>query len=139
MPKSLTAHLSRSVTHFALGTPSGHSTWTPNTDVYESADQTIVKMELAGTDKGDLEVTLHGRLLVVCGCREDACRPRQQRCSFRQMEIDYGFFERRIVIAHAVDGKRVRARFQNGFLRVELPKAARAEPTALAILIELLA
>ena len=136
MPKSFTEHLSRSVTHFALGAPSGRSTWMPNTDVYESADQWIVKMELAGLDKENLEVTLHGRLLVVCGCREDTCRQRQRRCSFRQMEIDYGFFERRLVIPHAVDTKRVRAALHNGFLRVELPKAARADHTTLAILIE---
>jgi len=117
----------------------GHSSWSPNTDVYETHDRLIVKMELAGIEAENIEVMLHDRLLVVCGCRQDACRPKQHRCSFRQMEIDYGYFERRIVLPQPVDAAQTRARLHNGFLRVELPKAARHTSATLAILIERLA
>lgn len=125
------------MTHLTLGTANGQSTWTPNTDVYEAADKLIVKMELAGVEKDELEVTLHSRLLVVCGYREDTCRQRQHQCVFRQMEVDYGFFERRIVLPYPVEVKRARAQLRNGFLRVELPKATRLESRAVALVIEL--
>jgi HSP20 family protein len=91
-------------------------------------------MELAGIEKDSLEITLNDRLLLARGYRKDPCR--QARCSFRQMEIDYGYFERRIVIPRSVDGSRVRAQFQNGFLHVELPKSQQSEHTTVTVIIE---
>jgi len=91
-------------------------------------------MEIAGIEKEDLEITLNDRLLLVRGHRKDPCR--QKRCSFRQMEIDYGPFERRIVIPRSVDGSRVRAQFQNGFLHIELPKSQTSEHTTFTVIIE---
>ena len=91
------------------------SSWAPNTDVYETADRLVVRLELAGVEKDDLEVELEDRLLVVRGYRRDPCR--QKPCSFRQMEIDYG-------------------RFHNGFLHIEVPKTEAAEPMALTVVVE---
>lgn len=136
MAKTAPAHLPHSVVHLGFGAPGGHGAWTPNTDVYETTDLLIVKMELAGVEQEELEITLQDRLLVVCGFREDTCRQPHRRCKFRQMEIDYGAFERRIVLPQAVDGRRVRARMHNGFLRVELPKAQRTEHALVAVVIE---
>src|SRR5690349_8207864 len=86
-----------------LGMPSisQPTAWTPNTDVYENDESLIVRIELAGINKEDLDITLNDRLLLVRGHRPDPCR--RGRCSFRQMEIDYGYFERRILIPRSVD------------------------------------
>src|ERR1041384_6747886 len=99
----LTETLPQSLAFLSLSAAASHSAWTPNTDVYETADHLVVKMEIAGIDKDDLEITLNDRLLLVRGYRKDPCRQRQHRCSFRQMEIDYGYFERRIVIPRSVE------------------------------------
>lgn len=122
--------------HALLGHPTAaaHSAWTPNTDVFETPDSLVVRMEIAGICKDDLQITLNDRLLLVRGHRKDPCR--QGRCSFRQMEIDYGYFERRIVIPRTVDGSRVRAQFLNGFLHIELPKAQHSEHTTVTVIIE---
>ena len=91
-------------------------------------------MEIAGIEKDDLEITLNDRLLLVRVIEKT--RAARQRCSFRQMEIDYGQFERRIVIPRSVDGSRVRAQFQNGFLHIELPKSQKSEHTTFTVIIE---
>jgi HSP20 family protein len=117
-----------------MPTVSQPSAWTPNTDVYETADALVVRMEIAGISKEDLEITLNDRLLVVRGQRPDPCRP--GRCSFRQMEIDYGYFERRILIPRSVDASRVRAQFHNGFLQIELPKSQSSEQHTVTVIIE---
>ena len=135
MTKTVT-DLHASFAYASLASTSSHSTWSPNTDVYETPDHLVVKMELAGIEKEDLEITLKDRLLLVRGHRRDTCRQRPHRCSFRQMEIDYGSFERRIVIPRTVDGNRVRAVFQNGFLHVELPKAVKSEHTTVTVVID---
>ena len=134
MAKTYDQHLHEGLAYLGLPALASHSAWTPNTDVYETPDALVVKMEIAGIDKNDLEITLNDRLLLVRGHRKDPCR--QKRCSFRQMEIDYGYFERRIVIPRSVDGSRVRAQFQNGFLHIELPKSPTSEHTAVTIIIE---
>ena len=121
-----------SVTH--LGLPSTHGAWTPNTDVYETADRLVVRLEVAGVERNSIEIALNERLLVVRGYRRDPCRT--GRCQFRQMEIDYGFFERRIIIHSAVDGERARAVFDNGFLHIDLPKATRTTHTVVTVVIE---
>ena len=136
MAKAISNHLHHSLAYLSLSASAPHSAWTPNTDVYETPDSFVVKMEIAGVQKEDLEITLDDRLLLVRGHRKDLCRHRQHRCSFRQMEIDYGNFERRIVIPRLVDGSRVRAQFHNGFLRIELPKAQQSEHTTVMVIIE---
>jgi HSP20 family protein len=117
-----------------LGLPAAHGAWTPNTDVYETADRLVVRLEVAGVERDDIEITLNERLLVVRGYRRDPCRT--SRCQFRQMEIDYGFFERRIVIPCSVDGNRARAVFDNGFLQIDLPKTARTASATVTVVIE---
>jgi len=134
MAKHLDEHLRQSLAYMHLPALASHSTWTPNTDVYENADNLYVKMELAGIAPEDLQITLEDRLLVVRGNRKDPCR--QHRCSFRQMEVDYGYFERRIVIPRSVDGSRARAQFNNGFLHIELPKAQQSEQATVTVVIE---
>ena len=134
MAKHIKEHLNASFSYLSLTSSTPHGTWTPNTDIYETADTLVIKMEMAGVEKSDLEITLHERLLIVSGHRKDACR--QRRCSFRQVEIDYGSFERHIVIPRTVDGNKAKARFRNGFLRIELPKAEHSEHSTVTVSIE---
>jgi HSP20 family protein len=134
MAKTYDQHLHDSLAYLGLPALASHSAWTPNTDVYETPEGLVVTMEIAGIEKDDLEITLNDRLLLVRGHRKDPCR--QKRCSFRQMEIDYGPFERRIVIPRSVDGSRVRAQFQNGFLHIELPRSQQTEHATFTVIIE---
>jgi HSP20 family protein len=122
--------------HDLAGLPplASHTAWSPNTDVFETAEVLVVRMELAGVRREDLQITLSDRVLLVRGRRQEPCR--QGECRFRQMEIDYGCFERRILIPRPIDGGRARASFHNGFLQVQLPKAARTGPASVTVLIQ---
>jgi HSP20 family protein len=134
MAKTYDQHIHESLAYLSLPMLASHSGWSPNTDVYETPESLVVRMEMAGINKEDLEITLNDRLLLVRGHRKDPCR--QRRCSFRQMEIDYGCFERRIVIPRSVDGNRARAQFDNGFLHIELPKSQTSEHATVTVIIE---
>ena len=113
---------------------STQSSWTPNTDVFETEDRLVVKMEVAGIRKDDIEITLEDRVLIVRGMRPDPCR--HHRCTFRQMEIDYGYFERRLVIPKTINGSDVKAQYHNGFLHIDLPKAQKSDYAAVTVVIE---
>ncbi len=93
--------------------------WVPNTDVYVTDGAIIIKVELAGMQRENLELTIDGPRLRIRGQRPDGCRPPQ--CKFLVMEINYGGFESVIELPEGYDLSRAKAAYQNGFLRVDVP------------------
>ena len=100
--------------------------WTPNTDVYLSEAGLVIKVELAGMHREDLELTVENNRLRISGLRRDGCRPAQ--CRFVVMEINYGRFESFIDLPPGYDLSAAKAFYQNGFLRVDVP-SLRPQPS----------
>lgn len=98
----------------------GESHWIPNTDVYVTDDSLVIKVELAGMRREDLELTVDGHRLLISGHRHDGCRA--PKCKFMVMEINYGAFECVIEVPSAYNLSQARAAYQNGFLRVDVPQ-----------------
>jgi HSP20 family protein len=100
--------------------------WVPAADVYETAEELVLLVEVAGVDPASLELTLDGEVLRLSGQRPDS--PHRADCvAVHQMEIEFGRFERLFAVPAGLDGSRADARFDAGFLEVRLPKRA-AEP-----------
>ncbi|MGA2174355.1 MAG: Hsp20/alpha crystallin family protein [Verrucomicrobiota bacterium] len=96
--------------------------WAPNTDVYETDSGVVIKVELAGMQRENLELTVEGSQLRISGQRPDGCR--SPHCKFLAMEINYGAFESVIEVPEGCDLSRGKAVYQNGFLRVDVPFAS---------------
>jgi len=92
--------------------------WTPPTDVFENENEVIVRMEIAGMREEDFNIELNGRILTVRGFRQDI----SERRAYHQMEIRFGEFSIDMELPSPVDVNRVEAMYNNGFLRVVLPK-----------------
>ena len=101
----------------------GETHWIPNTDVYVAEGNLIIKVELAGMRREDLELTVEGNRLMISGQRPDDSRG--SKCKFLVMEINYGSFECVIEIPPGYDLGEAKAAYQNGFLRVDVPQAVR--------------
>ena len=99
----------------------GQTHWIPNTDVYATDDGLVVKVELAGMRREDLELAVEGNRLLITGQRPDGCRTPGSK--FLVMEIHYGAFECVIEIPAGYELSQARAAYQNGFLRVDVPVA----------------
>ena len=100
-------------------TTEGH--WVPNTDAWATDDGLVIKVELAGLRREDLELTVEGNSLRISGHRADGCRT--GNCNFLIMEIDYGAFASVIEMPEGYDLAQARASYENGFLRIDVPKA----------------
>lgn len=98
---------------------SGEAYWVPNTDVYVTDDGLVIKVELAGMRREDLELVVEGNRVKISGHRPDGCRA--AKCKFLVMEINYGAFETAIELPPGYDLGQARASYQNGFLRVDVP------------------
>lgn len=96
-------------------------TWRPLADIQESADMMTVKIELAGMKEEDIEVTLYADALVVSGERRDE-RKHEASIYYHEAQIRYGPFRVEVFIPSPVDREAVTARYENGFLWVDLPK-----------------
>ncbi len=134
MTKRIEHQIHTSLHLVRLSSASSNVEWAPNTDIYETETSFVVRMEIAGVSQEDVHVSMSERTLLVRGRRPDPCRTK--RCHFRQMEIDYGFFERRLAIPQTVNARKIKANCKNGFLTIELPKLARSEPTPIQVTIE---
>ena len=119
--------------HFSktkLSVTKEHEThWVPNTDVYVTDGSIIIKVELAGMQRENLELTIDGPRIRISGQRPDGCRPPQ--CKFLVMEINYGGFESVIELPHGYDLTQAKAAYQNGFLRIDVPMGSQAPRTIL--------
>ncbi len=94
--------------------------WEPNIDVYETADEIVVLVELAGLKQEEIEVVVQGNSLVIRGERRDI--KQGIRRSYYQMEILWGPFERGITLPVVVDADGTKAYYEAGFLEIVLPK-----------------
>jgi HSP20 family protein len=108
--------------------------WHPMTDVFESGNELVVKMELAGISSSDVQVLLEGNRLVVQGVRKD--EHQDEKRSYHRMEVHHGPFRRVILLPLPVNAETIKADYRNGFLEVRLPLAERATSESMVINIE---
>jgi HSP20 family protein len=92
--------------------------WHPPTDVYETENSLVVKMEIAGMRDEDLEVAVQGSLLTISGSRSDSL----ERKAYHQMEIPFGRFSVEIELPVRVNTEHASAEYKDGFLTVQFPK-----------------
>jgi HSP20 family protein len=107
---------------FARGSRSGYR---PQVDVFQSDEppSIVVHVELAGVEPEHVKVIAGPRALIVAGERR---RPKD--CGhYRQMEIEYGPFQRRVVLGEDVDPDGATATYERGILRITLPITPKPE------------
>ncbi len=95
----------------------------PAADVYETDDDVVVIVELAGIANQEVEITVDGRYLTLRG--ERVALPGQPGRLYAQMEICFGPFERALALPAEVDADGATASYKDGFLEITLPKARR--------------
>jgi len=92
--------------------------WRPPTDVYETDENVVVKVELAGMVVEDFDISFADRRLTIAGARAD---PEGKRI-YQNMEIRYGPFRTEVLVGWALDQSAITANYEGGFLYVLLPK-----------------
>jgi HSP20 family protein len=93
--------------------------WRPPTDVYETEDAIIIRVEVAGMREADFTISLVERNLTIHGIRQDT----SERRSYHQMEIAFGEFHTEVELPYLIVSDKVEATYRDGFLRVVLPIA----------------
>ena len=111
--------------HPGKGESGGSFGWSPRTEMFERDDKLVVRAELPGLDKDDVNVWVEGDRLVIEGERREEESDRGDR--YYQREWSYGYFHREIPLPEQVDDHDVKAKFKNGILEVSVPRSERME------------
>jgi len=93
--------------------------WRPPTDVYETDEAIIIRVEVAGMREADFTVSLVERNLTIRGIRQDT----SERRAYHQMEIAFGEFHTEVELPYQIISDKVEATYRDGFLRITLPIA----------------
>jgi HSP20 family protein len=126
--ESLLKRLGRSATESGF---EGGTLWSPPTDVFETEDGVVVKMELPGVAAEDLSIVLVDDRLVVRGERRDPDAGRRTR--YHQMEIAYGRFAKIVFLRIHHDREGIRAALGDGYLNLTIPRASEPAPEKVAV------
>jgi len=109
-----------------LGGPSSLEAWSPAVDVFENKDNVTVKAEVPGMRKEDIDVSVEGNTLSICGERREEKEQGKGTDNYRA-ERYFGRFYRSVPLPSAVDTGKVAAKYQDGVLTVTLPKTEEAK------------
>lgn len=98
---------------------------TPRMDVIDREKEILVRAEVPGVDKKDLEVALTGRQLRIKGERRR--EEKKEEGDFFRSEIAHGAFSRTVRVPEDLDFDRAKADFKDGILEIHLPKTHKTE------------
>ena len=95
--------------------------WHPPTDAWETDREFVVRVEVAGVRRDDMNITLQSGELHIRGIRRDAVPPGKKH--FYKMEITLGPFERRVPLPKSARFSEVQATYRDGILEIRCQKA----------------
>lgn len=99
--------------------------WMPVTELLEKGDKLIVRAELPGMKKEDIDVSISDNSLTIKGERKSEKEEKKENYYFS--ERSYGGFFRTISLPATVDKSKIEANFSNGVLEITIPKAAESQ------------
>ena len=94
--------------------------WAPSVDIFEDQEKLIVEAELPGMNREDFELSVENNVLTLKGERK--FEKKDERDNYHRVERQYGSFVRQFTLPQTVTAEGATADFENGVLRVALPK-----------------
>ena len=94
--------------------------WAPSVDIFEDKDRLILEAELPGMNREDFEISVENNVITLRGERK--FEKKTEGDNYHRVERSYGSFTRSFTLPQSVTAEGATADFENGVLRVSLPK-----------------
>ena len=111
--------------------PASTTTWSPAVDIFETESEIVVKAEVPGMDRKDITLNLENNVLTLRGERRFLKETKEE--NYHRIERSYGGFSRAFSIPATVDEEKIRADYQDGVLKIVLPKKEQLRPKQIKI------
>lgn len=100
--------------------------WSPRVDIYEEGSNLVLRAELPGMKREDIDIHVHGNVLTLRGERKREEEVKEEH--YHRSERYFGSFSRSFTLPQHVDAERIEASYNDGVLTVTLPKTEESEP-----------
>lgn len=111
--------------------PASARPWYPAVDIAENENEVVLTADIPGVKMDDIEVKVENGTLSISGSRE--FQKQAQKGGYHRIERSYGSFRRSFTLPESVDTDKVEANYEDGVLKVVLPKKEVAKPKTVRI------
>jgi HSP20 family protein len=108
--------------------------WSPPVDIYETASHVVLKAEIPGIAQEEIEIKIEDNTLILKGERQFEKKSEDE--TYYRIERSYGTFVRTFTLPNSVDQEGVKASYDAGILKVEMPKKAEKRPKRIKVEVE---
>jgi HSP20 family protein len=105
--------------------------WVPAMDLVEADDALVLRADLPGLERGDVNIEIKDNVLTVSGERK--AEHADKGDGFYRVERSFGRFSRSLALPDGVDEELIKASFDKGVLEVSIPKPAEKQPKRIEI------
>ncbi len=105
--------------------------WSPAVDLFNEEDRILVKAEIPGIDKKNLDIHVENNVLTISGEKKRENEMKDENAY--RMERCYGKFSRSFSLPTPVDSEKVKASYKDGILEIDLPKVEQVKPKRIKI------
>jgi HSP20 family protein len=105
--------------------------WIPRVDVVEQEKEYQIDVELPGMKKDEIKVSVEDRVLSISGERKSEKEEKGKK--YQRIERSYGTFMRSFTLPEDASGEKLHADFQEGILKVHIPKEEGAKTKAIEV------
>ena len=102
----------------------------PPADIYETAEEYVIKADMPGTRREDREITLEKNRLDIYG-RVDEALTNEENLKYGEYRLNN--YHRAFVVGDGIDREKINATLENGVLTLTLPKSEKLKPRRIEI------
>lgn len=113
------------------GSEESPGNWAPAVDIFEKGDDLVIRAELPGIGRDEIDIQIENNTLTLRGERKQESDVEQGK-SYRSERV-HGAFVRRFELPTTVDAGRVSANHKDGVLEIVLPTQEQAKPKRIEI------
>jgi len=107
------------------------ASWAPAVDIYETAHELVVKVDLPDVKPEDLDVRVENNILTIRGERKFENKVNEE--NYLRVERAYGAFSRSFSLASTVNTGAIKADYKDGVLTLTIPKREEAKPKQIKV------
>ncbi len=105
----------------------------PAVDIVEEKDKYVLKADLPGLKQDDIKIELTDNILSISGERKHERNEEDKDKKYYYYERSYGAFERKFVLPNDADIEKIKAKYENGVLSIDIQKKESKKPKEIKI------
>jgi HSP20 family protein len=113
------------------GEESNLTNWAPPVDIFETEHELVVKADLPDVNPAELDIRVENNILTIRGERK--FEKSANESNYLRVERSYGTFARSFSLANTVKSEAIKADYQNGVLKLSIPKREEAKPKQIKV------